>query len=83
MYLEDFSLIAHISHLTNIVLVPGVIFVVDSNDRERVGEAQDELYKMLQEDELRDAVILVLANKQVSLTAKGHSCRLIMCHNTQ
>ncbi|XP_075877715.1 ADP-ribosylation factor 1 [Nelusetta ayraudi] len=42
----------------------GVIFVVDSNDRERVGEAQDELYKMLQEDELRDAVILVLANKQ-------------------
>lgn len=69
--------------LTNIVLVPGVIFVVDSNDRERVGEAQDELYKMLQEDELRDAVILVLANKQVSLTAKGHSCRLIMCNNTQ
>lgn len=42
----------------------GVIFVVDSNDRERVGEAQDELHKMLQEDELRDAVILVLANKQ-------------------
>lgn len=55
------------------VLVPGVIFVVDSNDRERVSEAQDELFKMLLEDELRDAVVLVLANKQVSLTAKGHS----------
>jgi small GTP-binding protein len=42
----------------------GLIFVVDSNDRERVSEAQDELQKMLQEDELRDAVVLVFANKQ-------------------
>jgi len=42
----------------------GLIFVVDSNDRERVAEAQDELTKMLQEDELRDAKLLVFANKQ-------------------
>ncbi|XP_074308796.1 ADP-ribosylation factor 2-like [Silene latifolia] len=42
----------------------GLIFVVDSNDRERIAEAKDELYKMLNEDELRDAVLLVLANKQ-------------------
>ncbi|KAF2364003.1 Small GTP-binding protein domain [Trinorchestia longiramus] len=42
----------------------GLIFVVDSNDRERISEAADELYKMLQEDELRDAVLLVFANKQ-------------------
>jgi small GTP-binding protein len=42
----------------------GLIFVVDSNDRERIGEAQEELQKMLQEDELRDAVLLVFANKQ-------------------
>jgi len=42
----------------------GVIFVVDSNDRERIAEAQDELQKILQEDELRDAVLLVFANKQ-------------------
>jgi len=42
----------------------GLIFVVDSNDKERVQEAQDELSKMLQEDELRDAVLLVFANKQ-------------------
>jgi len=42
----------------------GVIFVVDSNDRERVGEANEELNKMLNEDELRDAVVLVFANKQ-------------------
>jgi len=41
-----------------------LIFVVDSNDRERISEAQDELQKMLQEDELRDATLLVFANKQ-------------------
>merc|ERR1712041_38742 len=42
----------------------GLIFVVDSNDRERITEAQEELQKMLQEDELRDATLLVFANKQ-------------------
>ncbi|KAJ6899695.1 ADP-ribosylation factor family protein [Populus alba x Populus x berolinensis] len=42
----------------------GLIFVVDSNDRDRVGEARDELHRMLNEDELRDAVLLVFANKQ-------------------
>ncbi|KAL8157879.1 hypothetical protein AgCh_002553 [Apium graveolens] len=42
----------------------GIIFVVDSNDRERVMEARDELHKMLNEDELRNAVLLVFANKQ-------------------
>jgi len=42
----------------------GLIFVVDSNDRERIGEAHDELHKMLNEDELREAVLLVFANKQ-------------------
>jgi signal recognition particle receptor subunit beta len=60
----------------------GLIFVVDSNDRERITEAQEELSKMvkddrradnqhiihtlsqLQEDELREATLLVFANKQ-------------------
>ncbi|KAH0457455.1 hypothetical protein IEQ34_012770 [Dendrobium chrysotoxum] len=42
----------------------GLIFVVDSNDRDRVIEARDELHRMLNEDELRDAVLLVFANKQ-------------------
>merc|ERR1712078_283379 len=42
----------------------GVIYVVDSSDRERVEDAREELAKMLSEDELRDAVVLVLANKQ-------------------
>ncbi|KAG6378742.1 ADP-ribosylation factor [Boletus reticuloceps] len=42
----------------------GIIFVVDSNDRERVSEAREELQRMLNEDELRDALLLVFANKQ-------------------
>ncbi|UJR14967.1 hypothetical protein I4U23_001946 [Adineta vaga] len=42
----------------------GLIFVVDSNDRERVGEARDELQRMLSEDELREATLLIFANKQ-------------------
>ena len=37
---------------------------MDSNDRERAVEARDELHRMLAEDELRDAVLLVFANKQ-------------------
>ena len=66
----------------------GLVFVVDSNDRDRVedGEAssilsglvlvvlvqaltidaaaREELHKMLNEEELRDAAVLVYANKQ-------------------
>eukprot|EP01094_Clydonella_sp_ATCC50884_P029413 TRINITY_DN9197_c0_g1_i1.p2 TRINITY_DN9197_c0_g1~~TRINITY_DN9197_c0_g1_i1.p2 ORF type:complete len:162 (-),score=57.08 TRINITY_DN9197_c0_g1_i1:210-695(-) len=42
----------------------GLIFVVDSNDRDRVQEAKEELHSALREDELRDTVLLVLANKQ-------------------
>ncbi|OCF57498.1 ADP-ribosylation factor [Kwoniella mangroviensis CBS 10435] len=42
----------------------GIIFVVDSNDRERITEAREELQRMLSEDELRDALLLVFANKQ-------------------
>src|SRR3990167_10284240 len=42
----------------------GIIFVMDSNDRERIQDAYEELQKMLREDELRDAALLVFANKQ-------------------
>jgi ADP-ribosylation factor protein 1 len=42
----------------------GLIFVVDSNDRDRIEDAKDELNKMLNEDEMRDAIVLVFANKQ-------------------
>merc|ERR1711906_85205 len=42
----------------------GLIFVVDSNDRDRIDDAKEELGRMLNEDELKDAVVLVFANKQ-------------------
>jgi len=42
----------------------GIIFVVDSNDKDRSDQAQNELQRMLAEDELKDAVLLVFANKQ-------------------
>lgn len=64
------QLVVYISDAdTDIVLISclGLIFVVDSNDRERVGEAREELNRMLNEDELRDAILLVFANKQVKL----------------
>ena len=42
----------------------GLIFVVDSSDKDRVELAKEELHRMLGEEELRDAVVLVFANKQ-------------------
>ena len=41
-----------------------IIFVVDSADVERMPVARGELAAMLEEDELRDAILLVFANKQ-------------------
>eukprot|EP00999_Lentomonas_sp_LEN2_P000556 NODE_1556_length_815_cov_85.183140_g1508_i0.p1 GENE.NODE_1556_length_815_cov_85.183140_g1508_i0~~NODE_1556_length_815_cov_85.183140_g1508_i0.p1 ORF type:complete len:182 (+),score=34.25 NODE_1556_length_815_cov_85.183140_g1508_i0:98-643(+) len=41
-----------------------VIFLFDSNDQERASVARDELHKLLSDEELRDAQLLVLANKQ-------------------
>lgn len=49
----------------------GIIFVVDSNDHERVTEAREELQRMLNEDELRDALLLIFANKQDLPNAMG------------
>lgn len=42
----------------------GVIFVVDSNDQERFGLAKKELHQLLGQYELRDATVLIYANKQ-------------------
>eukprot|EP01065_Artemidia_motanka_P008566 TRINITY_DN1431_c0_g1_i2.p2 TRINITY_DN1431_c0_g1~~TRINITY_DN1431_c0_g1_i2.p2 ORF type:complete len:183 (+),score=90.47 TRINITY_DN1431_c0_g1_i2:131-679(+) len=42
----------------------GVIFVVDSNDRDRVSMAKEELQKLMSDSVLKDAALLVLANKQ-------------------
>eukprot|EP00850_Spirogloea_muscicola_P000625 SM000002S05705 [mRNA] locus=s2:1771629:1773299:+ [translate_table: standard] len=41
-----------------------VIYVVDSTDTDRIATAKEEFHSILQEEELRDAVVLVYANKQ-------------------
>ncbi|KAL1305977.1 hypothetical protein AAFC00_004113 [Neodothiora populina] len=48
-----------------------VVFVIDSTDVDRLSTAADELSAMLNEDELRDAALLVFANKQDQPGAKG------------
>lgn len=42
----------------------GLIFVVDSNDRSRMSEAGRELENILQNREMKEALLLVFANKQ-------------------
>lgn len=42
-----------------------IIYVVDSSDTERISTSASEFHKILEEDELKDALILVYANKQV------------------
>lgn len=49
-----------------LILDSAIIFVVDSNDRERMAEACEELHGLLSEDKLSQALLLVFANKQVS-----------------
>ena len=41
-----------------------IIYVVDSSDVERIGTARAELHAILEEEELKNASVLVLANKQ-------------------
>lgn len=48
-----------------------LIFVVDSADEERLDEAREELAKLMDEAQLKDAVLLVYANKQDMPEAKG------------
>ena len=49
--------------------VGGVIFVVDSADKDRLKEAKDELQHMLKDDLLKDVLVLVFLNKQDMSTA--------------
>ena len=41
-----------------------LVYVIDSNDRDRIAEAKEELFQVTNQDELKDCPILVLANKQ-------------------
>ena len=40
-----------------------IIFVVDSSDEKRISLAKEELHKILDDEEVKDAIVLLLANK--------------------
>ncbi|CAH1793147.1 unnamed protein product [Owenia fusiformis] len=42
----------------------GLLFVVDSSDRLRVDEAREELFGILEHDDMRGVPVVILANKQ-------------------
>ena len=42
----------------------GLIFVIDSADRDRIEEARQELQRIISDREMRDALLLIFANKQ-------------------
>ncbi|KFY15356.1 hypothetical protein V491_05711 [Pseudogymnoascus sp. VKM F-3775] len=42
----------------------GLIFVIDSSDRDRIDEARRELHRIITDAEMKDSLLLVFANKQ-------------------
>ena len=44
--------------------VDGIMFFIDSSNRDRIEDAAEELKKLLAEDQYKECCILVLANKQ-------------------
>lgn len=42
----------------------GLIFVIDSSDRQRIDEARQELHRVILDREMKEALLLVFANKQ-------------------
>ena len=42
----------------------GLIFVVDSSDRDRLDEARQELHRIISDREMKESLLLVFANKQ-------------------
>lgn len=51
-------------------MTDAIVFVVDSHPESNMTEAKDALHRMLAKDELKDSILLVLANKQDLPNAK-------------
>ena len=62
-FLTSKHLILH--HVSHLFPLSALIFVVDSTDSDRLEEAYDELAGLITEKQLKDAMLLVFANKQV------------------
>jgi len=66
-YFPHANLQDYISACSNFYLFQAVVFVIDSSNHDRLAEAHSELAKLMSEKELKDASLLILANKQVCL----------------
>ena len=51
-----------------------IIYVIDSTDSDRLGISRDEFKAILEEEELKESLILVYANKQVRCSGVIHTC---------
>lgn len=51
--------------------IDGIVFVIDSVDKDRFPEARDELHKILRNPKLSELPVLILANKQDISMAAG------------
>mmetsp|Transcript_15013 Transcript_15013/g.30831 ORF Transcript_15013/g.30831 Transcript_15013/m.30831 type:complete len:221 (-) Transcript_15013:192-854(-) len=65
-----------------------LIFVVDSNDRDRLEISKDEIHRAMAEEELRDVPILIFCNKQdlpnaMSVREVTEELQLHSLHNKQ
>ena len=61
----------------------GLIFVIDSSDEARIGEARAELHRIINDREMKDSLLLVFANKQ-DLPGGAlhlHFCLVLRCPN--
>lgn len=50
--------------MVGLILFKGVIYVVDSNDVNRIEESKKELHSILSEPDLANSIVLIFANKQ-------------------
>lgn len=57
--------------ITPIFVLQFIIMVIDSTDRERLAVTREELFELLQHEDLSKACLLVYANKQVSANNMG------------
>jgi len=57
-----------------VLCLVAVIFVIDSNNIERITEAHEELAKLMAEKRLKDALLLIYANKQVQIVQLVLNC---------
>ena len=52
--------------------------MIDSNDRSRIDEARQELHRIIMDREMKEALLLVFANKQDIQGGKEMCCEGVM-----